>query len=434
MAERLSNARTAAFHCLNSVLLKRKPLHQAFADNRSMNLLEPRERAFAHLLTNSVLRNLGALDEVIDLLLARPLAGPDTVRLRMVMRLAAAQLLLLETKDYAVVSNAVSMVETLGGGRYCSLVNALLRNMARRKQTLLPDRQKHLRLSTPHWLWQSWGQLFGEQARDDIAEQHMLSPLLAVSVKDDPAQWQERLQARQIFGNSLVLSEGARVREIEGFAEGAWWVQDPAAALPVRAFKNVENTEILDLCAAPGGKTCQLAAAGARVTALDYSHERLKTLQENLERTGFAEKTRSILVDLEDFSEKKLYEGVMLDAPCSGTGTIRRHPDILHLKSQGEVKRLQALQCRLLKAAWRSVASGGLLVYTCCSLQREEGEAVVERCMPNLAGAELLPFSIEEVFGREHFITKEGFLRTLPFFEKDMGGMDGFFAAKIKKA
>ncbi len=433
MTERLSNARTAALHCLNGVLSKRKPLHQAFADNRSMNLLEPRERAFAHLLTNSVLRNLGVLDEVIDVLLARPLAGPDTVRLRMVMRLAAAQLLLLETKDYAVVSNAVSMVETLGGGRYCSLVNALLRNMARRKLTLLPERQRHLRLSTPHWLWQSWGQMFGEQARDSIAEQHTLSPPLAVSVKGEPSEWEQRLQARQVFGNSLVLSESARVREIEGFEEGAWWVQDPAAALPVRALNDVANTEILDLCAAPGGKTCQLAAAGARVTAIDYSQERLKTLQENLERTGFAESTRSVLVDLENFTETKTYAGVILDAPCSGTGTIRRHPDILHLKSQGEVKRLQALQCRLVSAAWRSVASGGLLVYSCCSLQREEGEEVIERCMPKMEGAEIVPFSKEEVYGREHFITQQGFLRTLPFFEKDKGGMDGFFAAKIKK-
>ncbi len=434
MNERLSNARTAALYCLNGVLLRRKPLHQAFADNRSMSLLEPRERAFAHLLTNSVLRNLGALDEAIDLLLARPLAGPDTVRLRMVMRLAAAQLLLLETKDYAVVSNAVSMVETLGGGRYCSLVNALLRNMARRKQSLLPDRQKHLRLSTPHWLWQSWGKTFGEEARDNIAEQHTLSPPLAVSVKSEPEQWEQRLQAKQLFGNSLVLSEGSRVREIEGFAEGAWWVQDPAATLPVHALGDVANKEILDLCAAPGGKTCQLAAAGARVTALDYSQERLKTLQENLERTGFAEKTRSVLVDLEDFAETKLYAGVLLDAPCSGTGTIRRHPDILHLKSQDEVKRLQALQCRLLSAAWRSVASGGVLVYACCSLQREEGEEVIQRCMPNLAGAQLLPFVKEEVYGHENFITQEGFLRTLPFFEKEKGGMDGFFVAKIKKA
>ena len=434
MVERLSNARTAALYCLNGVLLKRKPLHQAFADNRSMNLLEPRERAFAHLLTNSVLRNLGALDESIDLLLARPLAGPDTVRLRMVMRLAAAQLLLLETKDYAVVSNAVSMVETLGGGRYCSLVNALLRNMARRKQTMLPDRQKHLRLSTPHWLWQSWGKTFGEQARDSIAEQHTLSPPLAVSVKGEPELWQQRLQAKHVFGNSLMLLEGSRVREIEGFAEGAWWVQDPAAALPIRAFGEVANTEILDLCAAPGGKTCQLAAAGAKVIAIDYSQERMKTLQENLERTGFVEQTRSILVDLENFHDKQLYKGVLLDAPCSGTGTIRRHPDILHLKSQEEVQRLQALQCRLLTAAWRSVASGGLLVYACCSLQREEGEEVIEQCLPKLEGARLVPFTLEEVFGREHFITEEGFLRTLPFFEKETGGMDAFFAVKIKKA
>ena len=433
MVERLSNARTAALHCLNSVLLRRKPLHQAFSDNRSMNLLEPRERAFAHLLTNSVLRNLGALDEVIDVLLARPLAGPDTVRLRMVMRLAAAQLLLLETKDYAVVSNAVSMVETLGGGRYCSLVNALLRNMARRKATLLPERKRHLRLSTPHWLWQSWGKIFGEEARDSIVEQHMLSPLLAVNVKGDPEEWEQRLQAKRVFGQSLILSEGSRVRELEGFAEGAWWVQDPAAALPIRAFGDVRGMEILDLCAAPGGKTCQLAAAGARVTAIDYSQERLKTLQENLERTGFTEITRSVLADLEDFAEQKQYKAVMLDAPCSGTGTIRRHPDILHLKSQEEVKRLHALQCRLLTAAWRSVASGGLLVYACCSLQREEGEEVIERCLPKLGGAEVVPFSEEEVFGREHFITEQGFLRTLPFFEKEKGGMDGFFAAKIKK-
>ena len=356
------------------------------------------------------------LDEVVSSLLVRPLTGADSSRLRILLRLGAAQLLLLHTKDYAVVSNAVSMAERIGGGRFCSLVNALLRNLARRKDSIMPPPSRCLRLSTPHWLWQSWTSQFGLESCESIAEQHTLSPPLAVSVRDDVPLWQERLQAQPIFGQSLVLPEGVRVKELAGFDDGAWWVQDPAAALPVRALGDVDGAEILDLCAAPGGKTCQLAASGARVTAVDYSADRLKILQENIARKGLSGNTRCLLADIEEFDDPKRYAGVLLDAPCTGTGTIRRHPDILHLKTPQEAERLHQLQCRMLHAAWRSVARGGVLVYSCCSLQREEGEGVIESCLSRLDGASLVAFTSEDVFGRDHFITPEGFLRTLPFF------------------
>ena len=440
-SSRASDARYAAFSCLCSILLKHHTLQRALGEHKLLSTLDYRDRAFAHLLTNSVLRNLGVLDEVISSLLARPLTGADSSRLRILLRLGAAQLLFLNTKDYAVVSNSVAMAERIAGGRFCPLVNALLRNLARRKDSIMPSPARRWRLSTPHWLWQSWLLQYGLEVCEKIAEQHTLSPLLAVSVKDgvegegeDGVEaWQKKLQARVVFGNSLVLSEGARVKELPGFNDGAWWVQDPAAALPVRALGNVDGLEILDLCAAPGGKTCQLVASGARVTAVDYSDERMKILKDNLKRMRLADKTRCLLTDLEDFDEGSKYAGVLLDAPCSGTGTIRRHPDILHLKTPQEVERLHHLQCRLLLAAWRSVARGGLLVYSCCSLQREEGEAVIEACLQKLDGASIVAFTNNDVFGHENFITADGFLRTLPFFASDMGGIDGFFAAKIQR-
>ena len=432
-SNRVSDARSAAFSCLCSVLLERHTLQRSFADHKPLALLESRDRAFAHLLTNSVLRNLGMLSEVVGSLLARPLSGPDSARLRILLLLGAAQLLLLHTKDYAVVSNAVSLAEHIGGGRFCSLVNALLRNLARRKDTIMPAPSRCLRLSTPHWLWQSWTDHFGSASCERIAEQHTLSPPITISVKDDALLWEERLQATSIFGQSLVLPEGSRIKELSGFTEGAWWVQDSAASLPVRALGRVSGAEILDLCAAPGGKTCQLVANGAIVTAVDYSADRLKILQENIERMGLSDKTRCLLADIEEFDASKSYSGVLLDVPCTGTGTIRRHPDILHLKTPQEVERLHQLQCRMLRAAWRSVARGGVLVYSCCSLQREEGEGVLEACLSELEGASVIAFTSEEVFGRDNFITPDGFLRTLPFFEKDKGGMDGFFAAKIQK-
>jgi 16S rRNA (cytosine967-C5)-methyltransferase len=344
---------------------------------------------------------------------------PDPVR--HVLRLGAAGLLLLETPGHAAVATAVALARARGLTPFAGLVNAVLRRVAEAGQAAL-ERLDGPRLDTPAWLWASWG----ERARE-IAVAHQREAPLDLTFKPGapiPAG------GTVLPGGSVRLPSGTRVSEIPGFERGDFWVQDAAAALPARLLRAREGEHVADLCAAPGGKTAQMASAGASVTAIERDPARLARLAENLQRCHL--RADLVQADAAVWTPGRVFDAVLVDAPCSATGTIRRHPDVAHLKRSRDVRLLAATQDRLLSAAANMLRRDGRLIYAVCSLQPEEGEP---RIRAAVARGDLRydPFKAEELPDLPEALTAEGSLRTLPSMWAEFGGMDGFFAARLIK-
>jgi len=317
------------------------------------------------------------------------------------------------------------------GNRYVGLVNAVLRRVAQRGSAELADVDPVM-LDTPEWLLKRWSHAYGEETARAIAQANRNEPALDLTVKVDPQAWAPRLHGRALpTGTLRTLAHGA-VSLLPGFSEGAWWVQDAAAALPAHLLGDVRGLNVVDLCAAPGGKTAQLALAGAHVTAVDRSPQRLARLRENFTRLGLS--AEIIATDVAEWRGGP-FDAVLLDAPCSSTGTIRRHPDIPWLKSEADLAVLTALQQRLLDRAVTLTKPGGTIVYCVCSLEQEEGDAQIEALLAREPHVERRPLQASDVFGRAEFITSAGDLRTLPCHLPDpeprWGGLDGFYAARL---
>jgi 16S rRNA (cytosine967-C5)-methyltransferase len=425
-----ANPRLVALQLLRSVLERGQALDAALAENPRFATLKVRDRAFARLLVATLLRRLGQLDAVIDHCLERPLK-PKLAGVRDLLRLGAVQLLFLETPPHAAVSTTMALAQhpRLAGQK--GLINAVLRRLAREGHDLVAA-QDAARLNTPGWLWESWTAAYGETRARAIAVAHLVEPPLDLSVKRDPETWARTLAAKRLPNGSLRLaSAGGEVTRLAGFDAGAWWVQDAAAALPARLLGPVEGKSVIDLCAAPGGKTAQLVAAGARVTAVDHSPARLERLEANLARLGL--EAASVAADARRWRPDAAADAVLLDAPCSATGTIRRHPDIARLKAPEAIAPLTRLQDELLDAAVEMVRPGGRIVYAVCSLQPEEAQSRIRALLARQAAVARHPLERRELPGLEELITPEGDLRTLPCHLADRGGMDGFFACRLTK-
>lgn len=406
-----------------------EPMDEALARSRAFEALEGADRAFARAMASAALRRRGSLDHVIGAYIDRPLPR-KAARVMDILRLAAAQLLLLETPDHAAVSTAVDLAnERKETGAYAKLINAVSRKVAKTG----PDALKQLpaRVDTPAWMWRGWERNFGPVKARAIAGAHRAEPPLDIVLKDasQPLDWADRLQTEQLLTGALRRTLAADVTSLDGFDDGAWWVQDAAAALPARLLGRVAGKRVLDLCAAPGGKTMQLAAAGAHVTAIDISAPRLERVQENLKRTGLH--AEIVEADMLKWTPDEKADAVLLDAPCTATGTIRRHPDLPWLKSEDDVKALSALQARMIDRAVSFLKPGGVLIYCVCSLQPEEGERQAKTALSRLENISRRPIAADEIGGLEGAITRDGDLRTLPSMLADKGGMDGFFAARF---
>jgi len=415
-------ARAAALDLLEAALSRRAGLEEGLT-HPSLSALAPRDRAFARALAMATLRRLGPIDAALQARLKKP--PPD--RIVQVLRLGAAQLLVLKTPAHAAVSATVDLCARQKGGQpFKGLVNAVLRGLVREPPDLDdPD------LLAPQWLAARWRSAFGADAARAMAAMIAEEPATDLSLKDPAgaAALAAQLEGQVLPGGTVRAGLKGEVSSWPGFAEGGWWVQDASAAVPARLLGIEPGQSALDLCAAPGGKTLQLAALGARVTAVDKSAGRLKRVSENLARTGLSAEV--VCADAAEWGDKRRFDAVLLDAPCSATGTYRRHPDVLWVASPADVPKLAALQGRLLDAAARRVGDGGRLVYCVCSLEPEEGEAQVAAFLKRTPGFVLEPMAPGEGGAPEASLLSDGTLRILP--HHGAGGTDGFFIARMRR-
>jgi 16S rRNA (cytosine967-C5)-methyltransferase len=421
---------------LDGVLRRSRPFDDEFeaaTARAAFSGLAERDRALVRALTTTALRRLGSLRHLIGLCLDAGLPA-QAPRVETALLVGATQILFLDVPDHAAVDLSVRLAQAdRHAARYSGLVNAVLRRVAREGAERLSALDSAV-LDTPHWLMARWSKNYGEATARAIASAHGREPALDLTVKSDPEAWAVRLDGRVLpTGTVRTVAHGA-VTSLPGFGEGAWWVQDAAAALPARLFSDMRGVRMADLCAAPGGKAAQLALAGARLTAVDRSPARIERLRGNLARLSL--EAELVCADVEEWTPEP-FDAVLLDAPCSSTGTIRRHPDVPWLKQPSDIATLAAVQRRLIARAAVLTRPGGVLVYCTCSLEPEEGEEVIAAFLARETGWRRLPIAASEVAGRAEFITKAGDLRTLPCHFPDseprFAGMDGFYAARLEK-
>ena len=427
-------ARRIAADILDGVLRRKIALDEQLsgkAAHPGLASLADRDRALMRRLTATVLRRLGSLRHLLGGFLEKGFPS-EAPRVETILLIGAAQILWLEVPDHAAVDLSVRLAQAdRRAARYAGLINAVLRRVTQSKTAALANNATR---DTPKWLLARWSKRYGAETARAIATANGIEPALDLTVKYDAESWAERLRGRVLpTGTVRTLAQGA-ISLLPGFAEGAWWVQDAAASLPARLLGDVRGKAVADLCAAPGGKTAQLAFAGARVSAVDRSPARVNRLRENLTRLALEAET--VVADVLDWQGGP-FDAVLLDAPCSSTGTVRRHPDLPWLKSEADIVALTSLQQRLLDRAVELLKPGATLVYCVCSLEPEEAENQIAALLTRDRRVTRMPVAAQEVAGRADFLTAEGDLRTLPQQLPDpdprWGGLDGFYAARLAR-
>jgi 16S rRNA (cytosine967-C5)-methyltransferase len=413
-------ARAAAIDMVASALDHRGGLEEAM-ERAPFAGLEPRDRGLARMIAMTLLRRLGAIDRLLRARLKKE--PPHAVT--MLLRIGLAQALYMDVPAFAAVDTAVRLAERDRATRpFKGLINAVLRGLLRGPAMGDPD-PEHL---LPDWLFARWRAAHGEASARQMAAVITDEPATDVTPRDpNDAGLAEALEADVLPGGSLRVRQRGDVTAWPGYTEGRWWVQDAAAAVPARLLGLTKGETALDLCAAPGGKTLQMAAASALVTALDRSGPRLRRLRQALERTDLIAEV--VIADAAAWDDPRAFDAVLLDAPCSATGTFRRNPDVLWGARASDIAKLAGVQARLLDAAAGHVAQGGRLVYCVCSLEPEEGEAQVESFLKRRADFRLDPIAPGEGGAPAAAATEAGWLRILPY--QIDGGLDGFFAARL---
>ena len=429
-------ARRISADILDNVLRRRRALDAELDGAEAhpgLASLADRDRALVRKLVATVLRRVGTLRQVLEKFLQHGFPS-DAPRVETVLLIGAAQILFLDVPDHAAVDLSVRLVQAdRRAAKYPGLINAVLRRAAREGKDALAALDP-VPLDTPEWLFARWQKSFGNATARAIAIAHGHEPPLDLTVKSDAESWAQRLRGRVMPTGTVRTATGGLISLLPGYHEGAWWVQDAAAALPARLFGEIAEKHVADLCAAPGGKTAQLAQAGARVTAVDRSANRLVRVRENLTRLGLHADT--VAADVTEWQAGP-FDAVLVDAPCSSTGTIRRHPDVAWSKSEADIAQLAGLQSRLLDRAVALAKPGGTIVYCVCSLEPEEGEQQIEALLAREPAVRHKPINKDEVSGTAEFLMADGSLRTLPSAWPDsdprMGGLDGFFAARLER-
>ncbi|RUX96250.1 methyltransferase domain-containing protein [Mesorhizobium sp. M7D.F.Ca.US.004.03.1.1] len=432
-------ARKAAARLLAAVIDARTPL-DGLTDHENghpqYKALDLRDRGLVRAILVTALRYRMTISGLLARRLEKPLP-PNATALSHILHVAATQILFLDIPDSAAVDLAVTHAKSDPRTvRFSGLVNGVLRTLARAKETELPAALAATD-EAPKWFSDRLKATYGTEKARQILEAHRVEAPVDFSVKVDPELWAEKLGGIVLpTGTVRVENLVGPVTELPGFADGAWWVQDAAASLPARLFGDVRGLRVADLCAAPGGKTAQLILAGAKVTAVDTSKNRLVRLTQNLDRLGLS--AEIVQADLLKYEPKELFDAVLLDAPCSSTGTVRRHPDVPWTKTAADVEKLADLQRRLLARAVTLVKPGGRIVFSNCSLDPLEGEDLYRAFLAAAAEIANDPAQQGEIAGIDPFLTPQGTLRTTPA-DLDLGapersGLDGFFAARMRRA
>lgn len=430
-----AESRLLGFHILNAIVHHHKTLDAAFAGQKLLDKLEPRDRAFTRLLVSSCLRHFGQLDKVVSAHISDK--TPQPVRLCLII--GACQLLFLNTSPHAAANTTVQLVKQIDFPRQTGLANAVMRNLSRTKQNLVEqlDPMDNIPAS-----WQkNWEKHYGRSAVEKIAQLLVKRPALDLTARHNPSQLATTLKGDHISHQTVRCYSSGDITTMHGYAEGEWWVQDVAAALPAQLLGAVAGQHVLDICAAPGGKTAQLVAAGAKVTAIDKDADRMTRLADNLKRLDMS--AEMICADMRDpkitqYAEQNRVDAILLDAPCSATGTLRRRPDILVRKQDLSIKELAELQKEMLTHALTLVKENGVVIYATCSLQPEEGEQVIEHVLETHQGSVRIDaFSDEELGVFASCKSPQGWARILPFALAEAKnitdpGNDGFFVARLR--
>lgn len=425
-------ARAAALAILSDVLRKRRPLDAVTDSVLAGTQLSQRDAGFARAIANETLRRFGQLDALLRRFVPKSppphRAGPTLE----ILLAGACELLFLDIAAHAAVDAANRLAAADHKAvHFKPLINATLRRIAREGKAVVAA-QDCERLNTPDWLWQRWTETYGEDTTRAIARAHLAPPALDILGTDEQSPLRSAEGARILPGGVLRLADAGRIEALTGFSGGEWWVQDFAATFPARLLGDVKGKTVIDLCAAPGGKTAQLAATGAAVVAIEREPARATMLKVNLDRLKLT--VHIVEADLRDYTPSVPAPFVLLDAPCSATGTIRRHPDLPWIKNAADVTACAETASELLDAAAEMVAPGGLLVFAVCSLEREEGVEQIERFLRAHREFHRLKVTAVDTLGLSELVSVEGDLRTLPCHMADAGGMDGFYAARLRRA
>jgi 16S rRNA (cytosine967-C5)-methyltransferase len=418
-------ARHAAVCIISHVMDQRWTVEEAMRKEGSFVRLDGRDRGFAAHLVLATLRALGIVDAVLATKLSKPL--PDSAHYaKALLRVGAAQLIEGLAPPHAAVGRAVDLAKYEATGRgFSGLINAVLRRIATEELQRPHDRER-----VPNLWWSRWRGAYGAAAADGIAASLAHQPSLDLSYKGDPSDMLEALGGTLLPTGSIRLAETpSDVTALPFWSEGRIWVQDAAAALPAKLLNATAGEAVLDMCAAPGGKTMQLAATGAHVTAIDIDSSRIGRIADNLARTHLIARLQS--GDARNLAGRDCYDAILLDAPCSATGTLRRNPEALWIKTPSDVAKFAPVQADLIAAAAKALKRGGRLVYAVCSLEPEEANMAVATAIQ--AGLIPSPIDASEVSGLEEALTSDGHLRILPSMWADRGGLDGFFIARFTK-
>ncbi|MBY0354743.1 MAG: hypothetical protein K2Q12_03330 [Rickettsiales bacterium] len=419
-------SRALALSVLEQIVAGRE-LDAAWSLANAHSTLDERDRSFARTLVMTTLRHFGSMEAH----LATYVKKRPPLRAQLILLLGMAQMLWLDTPPHAAVDTSVTLAKTHGMTAASGMVNAVLKRIAQSRETVKKACKPEDNL--PVWLRKLLVAAYGKDCVKQIAEAHLVTPPLDLYCRDadSRAHWQPLLEATLLPTGSMRRDLASNVTSLAGFAEGAWWVQDAASSLPVALFSSLRGKQALDLCAAPGGKTLQMLAAGAQVTAGDRSAQRLGRVHENLQRMQLS--AHVVEADARSFAPEFTPDCILLDAPCTATGTLRRHPDVARHRTPADITELTALQIVLLEHAWSLLAAGGELVYCVCSLLPQEAEHHIARFLAQHADAQVYPIDVEKLGIPNAWITPEGGLRTLPCYWPEYGGLDGFYAICVKK-
>lgn len=420
--------RKKAIEILVKILENNKPLDNAFEESTKksshFSILINEDKSFCRLLISSTLRNLTSIDYLLTKFLSKPLNKTPS-KILMILRINVAQSFFLKTPDHAVVNTSVE----LSGKKWKGLVNGVSREILRNKDKA----KKYLNESdkVPNWLLKRWKRDWSKNYSDICTGHLNLNPPIDLYVKNNANYWARKLNGKKLGNNCVRLFTPGLISNLEGYELGEWWIQDYSSQIPVSLLEIQNNDDVLDLCAAPGGKTAQLISQGAKVTSIDNNKKRLFRLEQNLKRLNY----KAIIEnkDIRNFSTQKTWPKIILDAPCSSTGTFRKNPEIMHQKKESDIVSLSKLQSDLLDTAWDLLEEDGTLIYCTCSLEKEEGEYQIENFIKRKKNSQLDKINTDEIDKKLKTSNKDKWLRIFPNSLDYKGGNDGFFIARVKK-